>query len=437
MCPSFMVTHEERHTTRGRAHHLWEMLNGGVIAEGWRDENVKEALDLCLACKGCKGDCPVNVDMATYKAEFLAHYWEGRLRPRYAYAFGLIDQWARLAAIAPGMVNLVTQSPVLRDIAKKAAGMPRARKIPPFAPEPFQNWFRKRGVRNPGKQKVLLWADTFNNYFFPETAQAAVAVLENQGYQVQVPTQHLCCGRPLYDYGFLDRAKKYLNDVLDAVDAEISAGTPMVVLEPSCCSVFRDEINGLMPESPRAHRLMENTFLLSEFLERKVKDYRAPQLKRKAIVQGHCHHKAIMRLDEEEAVMKKMGLDFEVLESGCCGMAGSFGYEADKYDVSIQCGERALLPRVRKASLEAIVMADGFSCREQISQQTNRHGLHLAEVIEMAQRPAMHGAPGMYPERELVARREAGLRRARNRTIAALGGLAVVGLLLATLIRKR
>jgi len=437
MCPSFMVTHEERHTTRGRAHHLWEMLNGGVIAEGWRDENVKEALDLCLACKGCKGDCPVNVDMATYKAEFLAHYWEGRLRPRYAYAFGLIDQWARLAAIAPGMVNLITQSPVLRDIAKKAAGMPLARKIPPFAPETFQSWFRKRGIRNQGKQKVLLWADTFNNYFFPETAQAAVAVLENQGYQVQVPRQHLCCGRPLYDYGFLDRAKKYLNDVLDAVDAEISAGTPMVVLEPSCCSVFRDEINGLMPDSARAHRLMENTFLLSEFLERKVKHYRAPQLKRKAIVQGHCHHKAIMRLDEEESVMKKMGLDFEVLDSGCCGMAGSFGYEADKYDVSIQCGERALLPRVRKASLEAIVVADGFSCREQISQQTNRHALHLAEVIEIAQCPAVHGAPGMYPEKELVGRREAGLRRARNRTIASLAGLAVVGLLLATLTRKR
>ena len=168
-----------------------------------------------------------------------------------------------------------------------------------------------------------------------------------------------------------------------------------------------------------------------------MKDYRAPQLKRKAIVQGHCHHKAIMRLDEEESVMKKMGLDFEVLESGCCGMAGSFGYETDKYDVSIQCGERALLPRVRKASLEAIVMADGFSCREQISQQTNRHALHLAEVIEIAQRPAVHRAPGMYPEKELVARREAGLRRARNRTIAALGGLAVVGLLLATLTRKR
>jgi FAD/FMN-containing dehydrogenase/Fe-S oxidoreductase len=435
MCPSFMVTHEERHTTRGRAHQLWEMLNGEVVANGWRDESVKEALDLCLACKGCKGDCPVNVDMATYKAEFLSRYWEGRLRPRYAYAFGLIDQWARLASLFPGVVNLATQTPVLSAIAKKAAGMPRERQIPEFAPQTFKAWFRKRGIRNQGKPRVILWADTFNNYFFPETAQAAIEVLEHFGYQVQVPKQHLCCGRPLYDYGFLDRAKKYLTKVLDALEADIAAGTPMVVLEPSCGSVLRDELNGLMPESARAHSLMENTFLLSEFLEKKVKDYDAPQLKRRAIVQGHCHHKAIMRLHDEEAVMQKMGLDAQVLNSGCCGMAGSFGYEAGKYDVSIQCGERALLPAVRKAPLSTIIMADGFSCREQIAQQTNRHALHLAEVMHIAQQPRI-SQPAMYPETELVARRKAGMKRARRRAIAALGGLAAAGILLAKLAKK-
>jgi hypothetical protein len=235
MCPSFMVTHEERHTTRGRAHHLWEMLNGNVIANGWRDENVKEALDLCLACKGCKGDCPVNVDMATYKAEFLSHYWEGRLRPRYAYAFGLIDQWARLASMAPGFANLFTQLPVLRTVAKKISGMPLERSIPAFAAETFREWFGKRQPQNQYGPPVVLWADTFNNYFLPETAQAAVEVLEHFGYRVQVPRQHLCCGRPLYDYGFLDTAKKYLNRILDALAADIDAGTPMVVLEPSCC----------------------------------------------------------------------------------------------------------------------------------------------------------------------------------------------------------
>ncbi|HZP21844.1 MAG TPA: FAD-linked oxidase C-terminal domain-containing protein [Terriglobales bacterium] len=420
MCPSFMVTHEERHTTRGRAHHLWEMLHGDVISEGWRDENVKEALDLCLSCKGCKGDCPVNVDMATYKSEFLSHYWEGRMRPRHAYAFGWIDRWARLASLAPGLVNLFTQLPGLSAIAKKTAGMPLERQIPAFAPETFKAWFRKRGVRNQGQPKVILWADTFNNYFLPETAQAAVEVLEHFGFQVTVPQQHLCCGRPLYDYGFLDRAKQYLSRVLETLAPEIEAGTPMVVLEPSCCSVFRDELNGLMPESRRAHRLMESTFTLSEFLEQKVKNYQPPQLKRRAIVQGHCHQKAIMRLYDEEAVMKKMGLDFQVLASGCCGMAGSFGFEQDKYRTSMDIGERSMLPAVRKAGLSTLVMADGFSCKEQIQQNTNRHALHLAEVLQMG----IHRGEAlqqMHPESPSVRKRVEAQRRSMVRAGIAMG----------------
>ena len=426
MCPSFMVTHEERDTTRGRTHHLWEMLNGNVIANGWRDNSVKEALDLCLACKGCKGDCPVNVDMATYKAEFLSHYWEGRLRPRYAYAFGLIDQWARLASIAPGFVNLFTQLPVLRSVAKKAAGVPMQRQIPAFAAQTFRAWFRQHEPRNQGGPKVTLWADTFNNYFFPETAQAAVEVLEHFGYDVHVPMQHLCCGRPLYDYGFLNEAKQYLQKNLDALSNEIEAGTPMVVLEPSCCSVFRDELNGLMPDSQPAHRLMENTFTLSEFLEKKVQDYDPPKLKRKAIVQGHCHHKAIMRMENDQTVMKKMGLDYQLLNSGCCGMAGSFGYEADKYDVSIACGERALFPAVRNAGLSTLVMADGFSCKEQIEQDTPRHALHLAEVMQLALHRQDTGALWMYPERTLVAKRAAAQRKSMTRA-GLITGLALAG----------
>ncbi len=430
MCPSFMVTHEERHTTRGRAHHLWEMLQGNVITEGWRDEHVKESLDLCLACKGCKGDCPVNVDMATYKAEFLSHYWQGRLRPRSAYAFGFIDQWARLASVVPGFVNLFTQLPGLSAVAKLAAGMPQQREIPAFAPETFKAWFRRRGIRNQGRPEVILWADTFNNYFFPETAQAAVEVLEAAGYQVRVPMQHLCCGRPLYDYGFLDRAKSYLNNILEKLEQPIASGTPMVVLEPSCCSVFRDELNGLMPNSDRAHRLMENTFMFSEFLEQKAKDFQVPKLKRKAIVQGHCHHKAIMRLYDEEAIMKKMGLDFDMLNSGCCGMAGSFGYEADKYDVSVQCGEHALFPAVRKAGLSTLVMADGFSCKEQIAQDTPRRALHLAEVMQIALRNGKGGPSDMYPEDVIVKPRIEAQRRSMRRagiaTGAAIAGGAVL-----------
>jgi FAD/FMN-containing dehydrogenase/Fe-S oxidoreductase len=433
MCPSFMVTGEERDTTRGRAHQLWEMLHGGVISDGWRDESVKESLDLCLACKGCKGDCPVNVDMASYKAEFLSHYWEGRLRPRHAYAFGWIDKWARMASVAPGLANLFTQIPGLKAVAKAAAGMPQPRQIPAFAPQTFKSWFRRRAPRNIGKPRVILWADTFNNFFKPETAEAAVEVLESAGFQVMVPREHLCCGRPLYDYGFLKMARSYLNRILTKLGPEIDSGTPLVVLEPSCCSVFRDELNGLMPEVDRAHKLMEQTFTLSEFLSKKADGYQPPKMQRQAIVQGHCHHKAIMRMNEEESLMSKMDLDYRLLNSGCCGMAGSFGYERDKYDVSIKAGERVLLPEVRKAGLSTLIVADGFSCKEQIEQQTNRRALHLAEVIALAKNNGRYGPAGIYPEQRWVQPRLDRQRRSMWRagviTASILAGAVAFGIL--------
>jgi FAD/FMN-containing dehydrogenase/Fe-S oxidoreductase len=433
MCPSFMVTREERDSTRGRAHHLWEMLHGDVIQGGWRDEHVKESLDLCLSCKGCKGDCPVNVDMATYKSEFLSHYWEGRLRPRYAYAFGWINKWARLASIAPGFANLFTQLPLLRKVAKFAVGSPQARQIPAFAPQTFKAWFRKRGVRNQGRQRVLLFADTFNNYFKPETAQAAVEVLEAAGYQVIVPQEPLCCGRPLYDYGFLNMAQSYFDRIFQALAPEIEQGTPMVVLEPSCCSVFRDELNGLRPDSRQAHKLMEQTFTLAEFLEKKAANYQPPKLKRKVVLHGHCHHKAIMRLDCDKELHKKMELDVNELDSGCCGMAGSFGYEKEKYEVSMKAGERVLLPAVRKAGLSTIIMSDGFSCKEQIEQDTDRHALHTAEVLALAQRHGPHGLRRVYPEKELVDPRLRAQKRSMTRAGIATGAVlagAVAGTIL-------
>lgn len=424
MCPSYMVTREEMHSTRGRTHLLWEMMNGDLITN-WRDEHVKEALDLCLSCKGCKGDCPVNVDVATYKAEFLAHYWKGRVRPMYAYAFGLVDKWARLASITPGFVNLFTQLPGLRNIAKLLGRVPQQRQIPAFAAQTFKSWFKKHraplGLAR--SQKVVLWADTFNNYFMPETARAAVEVLESAGCEVEVLQQHLCCGRPLYDYGFLDMAKTYLHRNLEALAPHIAAGTPMIVLEPSCCSVFRDEMNSLLPDDPQAHRLADNTFTLAEFFEKKLKGYTPPQLNRQAIVQGHCHHKAIIRLKEEKAVMKKAGLEAELLESGCCGMAGAFGYEKDKYDVSIACGERKLLPEVRKAGLSTLIIADGFSCKEQIAQETNRHALHLAEVLQMGLRG---DAPTMLPEKEIVNARKVAQKKSMVR--AGIATLSIIGM---------
>ncbi|HVT11477.1 MAG TPA: FAD-binding and (Fe-S)-binding domain-containing protein [Fimbriimonadaceae bacterium] len=406
MCPSFMVTREEKNSTRGRARLLFEMLAGNPIEGGWKSEEVKDALDLCLACKGCKGDCPVQVDMATYKSEFLAHYYEGRRRPRHAYAFGFIQVWARLASLAPGFVNLVAHTPGLGAAAMRVAGMAPQRRMPRFAPYTFRSWWARRSKRNAGKPRVILWADTFNNHFHPTTAQAAVEVLEHAGFQVEVPKAHLCCGRPLYDYGFLRQAKVYLRKILDSLRAEIRRGDKVVVLEPSCCSVFRDELVNLFPGDEDAKRLSQQVFLLSEFLNCQAPGYRPPKLNGRALVHGHCHHKALMSMDDEKELLAKMGMEIDEPQSGCCGMAGAFGFEAgEHYDVSIKCGERVLLPEVRSAPSDGLIVADGFSCREQVTQETDRTPLHLSQVIKMAIDEGEAAQPRPYPEKRYLTPR--------------------------------
>jgi Fe-S oxidoreductase len=422
MCPSYMVTHEERHTTRGRAHLLHEMLVKGPIRGGFRDPEVKEALDLCLSCKGCKGDCPVNVDVATHKAEFLSHYYERRLRPRSAYAFGWIDKWARIASLAPGLVNLVTQTPGLSAFAKIAAGMPLTRRIPAFAPQTFRSWFAARPPRQSGPATVVLWPDTFSNYFHPEVAKAALRALEHAGYRVVLPDEPLCCGRPLYDYGFLPAAKRYLNRVLRAMAPHIAAGTPVVVLEPSCASVFRDELHGLYPDRAEADRFRKQVKLLGEFLVLGQSDYVPPLLARKAIGQGHCHHKSVLGYEDETALLAKMRVDFELLPSGCCGMAGAFGFErGEKYRVSLAAAERVLLPAVRAASPSTLIIADGFSCRTQIEQRTHRRALHVAQVLAMAIEDGPGGRPGPEPpEHRSCSERAAAVRASVVRAGAAL-----------------
>jgi FAD/FMN-containing dehydrogenase/Fe-S oxidoreductase len=383
MCPSFRATRDEKHSTRGRAHLLWEMAQGDVIRDGWRDEIVKESLDLCLSCKGCKTECPVSVDLATYKAEFLSHYHEGRLRPRSDYAFGNIDIWARLASKVHGLANLATQLPFLRDIAKLAAGMPPQRSVPAFAPQTFRTWFKRQRPADPKAAPVMLWPDTFNNYFLPDTAKAAVEVLEAAGFRVTIPEVTLCCGRPLYDFGMLNRAKRLLLKTLDRLAPAIEADIPILMLEPSCAAVFRDELINLFPNDERARKLSRQTFLLSEFLERKAAHFQLPKLAAKALIHGHCHHKSLMKMTDEESVLTKMGVDWSAPAPGCCGMAGSFGFEEDKYDISLAIGELELLPAVRLAPADSLIIADGFSCREQIRQNTHRYPLHLAEVIKM------------------------------------------------------
>src|SRR5439155_16096353 len=358
--------------------------------DGWKSDAVKESLDLCLACKGCKKDCPVHVDLATYKAEFLSHYYKTHLRPRHAFAFGLIQNWARAAVFAPTLVNAVTQTPGLSAAAKWAAGIAQARRIPAFAPRTFTTWYKRRAAttRDSARTRVLLWPYTFNNHFFPHTLTAAAEALEFVGCDVVIPDRHVCCGRPLYDFGMLDRARKLLRRDLDALRAEIEAGTPVVGVEPSCVSVFRDELLNLLPHDEDARRLHKQTMTLAEFLMRRVGEgARIPSLRRKAIVHTHCHHKAVMNATAVEEVLKTMSVDYKTLDSGCCGMAGSFGFERDKYKVSVAIGERVLLPAVRAADRHTIILADGFSCREQIAQTTTRRGLHLAELVQLALHP--------------------------------------------------
>jgi FAD/FMN-containing dehydrogenase/Fe-S oxidoreductase len=462
MCPSYMVTREEMHSTRGRSRLLYEMLHGDVVKGGWKDEHVKESLDLCLACKGCKHDCPVNVDMATYKSEFLSHYYEGRLRPITAYVFGWIYWWSKIASKIPGVANFLMHAPGISTITKALTGIAQQRKMPKYAEITFRDWFfdrkkekekRQKGedgrhkeerkthkavgdnnqqattgngqLANGNKKQVILWADTFNNNFLPQTLVAGVEVLEAAGFEVIVPKQSLCCGRPLYDFGMLDTAKKMLLQIMRVLKDDIKNGVAIVGLEPSCVAVFRDELTNLFPHSEQANRLTKQVFTLAEFLEQKAPDFKIPQLHRKAIVHGHCHHKSIMKMRSEEAVLKKSGLDYTVLPSTCCGMAGYFGYEkGEHYDVSVKAGELLLLPSVREADDNTIIITNGFSCREQIEQQTRRKGMHLAQVIQMGLHEQQGQKTGALPEKKYVDEMALKNPRRRRRIMIALGIIA-------------
>jgi len=282
-------------------------------------------------------------------------------------------------------------------LVRKMLRLAPERQLPRLAHVSFQEWARRNRV--PGLEEeikresqratdrpreVILWADTFNNYFHPETTRAALEVLRDAGFKVRVSRHHLCCGRPLYDFGMLDTAKTYLRRILRILGEPIDAGLPIVVLEPSCASVFRDELRNLFPADERANRLRSRIFLLSEFLQRHAPDYQPPRLSRKVLLHGHCHQKALMKMSHEEALLRKMDTDLLSIDSGCCGMAGPFGFEKDKYEISQAVGERVLLPAVRQTPTETLIVSDGFSCREQIFQATGRRPVHLAEALQIA-----------------------------------------------------
>ena len=392
MCPSYRATKQEQHSTRGRARLLWEMLAGALRKEGFQSEAVHEALDLCLSCKACKTECPVQVDITAYKSEFLAQKYKGSLHPLHHYIFGFADQLARWGSITPGLTNALLSGPLTSPLIKHIVGVAQERKMPMLAKKSFKSSrtgidetsnVPRNATQNPGKQKVVLWADTWNNYYHPQTLAAAETVLMQAGFRVQTPKGHICCGRALYDFGLLGNARNYLEKVLAQIAPEIEAGLPFIFLEPSCASVFKDELLDLFPEDELARKMSGQVWLLADWLAAKVPNWVEGRLQgAQVIVHGHCHHKAVFGGPASEvALLRKAGASVEMINATCCGMAGPFGFEKDKIEVSKAIAKLGLLPAVEAAGPMTIIVADGFSCREQISQLSNREGMHFAEVL--------------------------------------------------------
>jgi FAD/FMN-containing dehydrogenase/Fe-S oxidoreductase len=377
MCPSYLATKDETHSTRGRARVLQEMVNGTVVSDGWRSPEVAEALDLCLSCKGCASDCPAGVDMATYKAEALYQRYRKRLRPASHYALGWLPRWAKLASRMPYLANAAMEPKLIAAFAKKLGGIDQRRPLPAFAAHTFRTWFAKHTAAQ--GDPVMLWVDTFTNGFSPEVAIAAVAVLEAAGYSIQIPEGSVCCGLTWISTGQLDGARKQLLRTLRALEPAITQGIPIVGLEPSCTAVLRSDIAELLPDDPRAIQVTSLTKTLAELLS--TCDWSPPSLQGVAVLaQPHCHHHAVMGYTADRALLDQAGATFETV-AGCCGLAGNFGVEKGHYDVSVAVAEQSLLPAVRSADAATVVLADGFSCRTQLQQLSSRRGIHLAQLL--------------------------------------------------------
>ena len=403
MCPSYRATGEERHSTRGRARLLWEILAGALREECFQSQAFREALDLCLSCKACKSECPVQVDMAAYKAEFLAQHYKGRLHPLHHYIFGFADRLARWGSLAPALTNALLSGPITSPLVKRLVGVAQERRLPRLAPVSYQQ-DRKSALKAhdfsratnapeskralapagiPAPPQVLLWPDTWNNYYHPQSLAAAEWVLTQAGFRVETPRGHICCGRPLYDFGLLGAARGYLAKVLDRLGPQIDAGLPFIFLEPSCASVFKDELLELFPNDQRAQRLSRQVWLLADWLAAKAPEWATDRLQGSHIlVHGHCHHKAVFGGPASEiALLRQAGATVEPIQAGCCGMAGPFGFEAGKFEVSKAIANDGLLPAIERAGAETLIVADGFSCREQIAQLSHRKAMHFAEVL--------------------------------------------------------
>ncbi|MDG9719274.1 FAD-binding and (Fe-S)-binding domain-containing protein [Streptomyces sp. DH24] len=412
MCPSFRATGEEEHSTRGRARLLHEMLAGELVTDGWRSTEVRDALDLCLSCKGCRSDCPVGVDMATYKAEFLHHHYAGRRRPAAHYALGRLPVWLRWASRlrAAGPVNALASVRPLAAVAKRAGGIAGERGIPRLAGETFSSWWRARPPRAADAGRlVVLWPDTFTEHLSPSVGRAAVRVLEAAGLRVALPPtlrlrkapvgdgrtrflgplsvlrprSRVCCGLTYVSTGQLDRAREVMRRTLDLMTPVLEAGVPVVVLEPSCAAALRTDLPELLHDDPRAARLAARVVTFAQALVRLAPDWAPPRVDRPVTGQTHCHQHAVLGDAADRRLRAAAGLTGE-LTGGCCGLAGNFGFERGHYEVSVACAEDLLLPAVRRAPAGAEVLADGYSCRTQLEQLAGVRGRHLAEVLAAA-----------------------------------------------------
>ena len=392
MCPSYQATRDERDSTRGRARVLQEMVNGGLVTGGWRAPEVREALDLCLSCKACSSECPAGVDMAAYKAEVLHQAYRGRLRPRSHYALGQLPRWARLAARSPRLANATLNLPGLGRLARLAAGIDPRRSLPPFAPQSFRAWHDRHHARPQaaGRPAVMLLIDTFTNYFDPQIGRAAMAVLADAGYDVLIPDQPTCCAITWISTGQLGAAKKILGRTVDQLAPAVAAGIPVVGLEPSCTAVLRSDATDLLG-TPEAAALAGAVRTLSELLAGTAGWTPPPLDGTPVVAQPHCHHSAVMGWDADAALLKQAGAGLTQVGS-CCGLAGNFGMERGHYDVSAAVAGTELLPAV-SAAPDAVVLADGFSCRTQLTDLADRPSVHLAELLA-GRLPAAEPGPG-------------------------------------------
>lgn len=391
MCPSFQATRDEKDSTRGRARVLQEMIDGRLVKDGWKSPEVHEALDLCLSCKGCLNDCPTGIDMAAYKSEVLHQAYKGRRRPRSHYILGRLPMWARLSSPIAWLANLALRTPGVRSIARWMAGVDQRRSLPMFATQTFSGWAGKRPARRalerPGGQpvstsdrgSVLLWADSFTEYFSTEGGKAGVELLEAAGYRVELLERQVCCGLTWITTGQLDKARELVAHAVGQLHPYVAAGVPIVGLEPSCLGVLRSDAVELL-DDPRAVEVANGVFTLAELLTR-TDGWSPPDLTGTTIVvQPHCHQASVMGFEADMALLTRTGATVERL-SGCCGLAGNFGVEKGHYEVSVQVAEQQLLPAVRNATAGTVFLADGFSCRTQLDDLTGVRAVHLAQLL--------------------------------------------------------